>query len=213
MYLSLSILNSDLENIEEELKPLSLLFAIHMDIMDGKFVPETSFDEKIVERCTKSNSRCIIDTHLMVVDSENYFEKYKNAGSDYITFHYETGNVRENINKIHEMGLKAGVAINPDTDVKLIEEYLKEVDLVLVMSVYPGRGGQSFIETSVDKLKFLYEYKKNNDLHYMISVDGGINAKTYMMVKPYCDLAVTGSAVTKAEDEKKALETLTYLYY
>ena len=201
MFLDLSILNADLNNIESFLKPLKDMNAIiHMDIMDGVFVKQTSFDESIVKRSKDVSPTSVVDVHLMCVNPEKLFNKYKDAGADYITFHYETSNVKENIDRIHSLGLKAGLSINPDTDVKLLEPYLKDVDMVLVMSVYPGLGGQSFIRSSIEKVKFLKEYKQKNDLHYLINIDGGINLNTYLNIKPYCDLAVVGSAITKSDN-------------
>ena len=198
MIVDLSILNANLDNIEGFLKPLLAAPILHMDIMDGKFVKETSFDEKIVKRCALSSPRSIIDCHLMVENPIDLIDKYKDAGANYITFHYEVGRIKETIDLIHSKGLKAGISINPGTDVKVLEPYLKDVDMVLIMSVWPGRGGQSYIDSSTDKLKYLKEYKEKNNLHYLINVDGGINMNTYELVKPYADLAVVGSAITKA---------------
>ena len=211
MFLDISILNADLDNIERFLKPIKpWCFLIHMDIMDSIFVKQKSFDHEIVRRCKEETPLSIIDVHLMCVNPEKLFNLYKDAGADYITFHYETGNIKENIDKIHELGLKAGLSINPDTDVKVLIPYLACLDQVLVMSVFPGLGGQSFIESSIEKVKFLKEYKREHDLHYLINIDGGINMDTYKKVQPYCDLAVVGSAITKSDDYvKKYLEYLT----
>jgi len=203
MFVDISILNADLENIEKFLEPINDIKYIHMDIMDGKFVKETSFDEKIVKRCSNYLKDSIIDVHLMVEDPEKEFIKYKEAGADYITFHYEVGKIKERIDMIHSLGLKAGLSINPDTDVMLIKDYLKDLDEVLIMSVYPGRGGQKYIESSTDKLKFLKEYKISNNLNYLINVDGGINFDTIDNVINYIDLVVIGSAITKKENYKE----------
>lgn len=204
MFLDLSILNADLDNIESFLKPVIGINAVlHMDIMDGVFVKQTSFDETIVKRSKDASPTSVIDVHLMCVNPEKLFVKYKEAGADYITFHYETSNIKENIDRIHELGLKAGLSINPDTDVEVLVPYLKDVDMVLVMSVYPGLGGQSFMPNSIEKVKFLREYKEKNDLHYLINIDGGINMNTYQFIKPYCDLAVVGSAITKSNEYVK----------
>ena len=209
MFLDISILNADLNNIESFLKPIKPYCPlIHMDIMDGKFVKQTSFNENIVLRSKNECPLSVIDVHLMCEHPENLFQKYKDAGADYITFHYETGNIKENIDRIHSLGLKAGVSINPDTDVKVLIPYLKYLDLILVMSVYPGLGGQSFIESSVEKVKFLKEYKTKNNLNYLINIDGGINLDTYLKIKPYVDMAGVGSAITKSDNYPK-----TYLDY
>lgn len=197
MLLSLSILNTDLDKIEEFLSPIKFNPIIHMDIMDGKFVSNTSFDEKIVERCYNVSPRSIIETHLMVEKPELLFEKYKKAHSDYIIIHLETMNVGNNIKLIHELGMKAGLSIKPNTKVEDLVPYLDKIEEVLVMSVEPGKGGQEFMMDSINKLKFLKEYKIKNDLHYLINVDGGINDKTYKYVKEYSDIAVVGSYITK----------------
>ena len=204
MMVNLSILNSPKDNLKEYYSKFQMLPILHMDIMDGKFVPNTSFDERVVKESYLASPRSVIDVHLMVTDPENYFLKYKEAGADFITFHYETGKTDERIDMIHSLGLKAGLAINPETDVHVLDKYLDKLDLVLVMSVNPGAGGQAFIESSVDKVKHLKEYKTKNNLHYLISIDGGINMVTGQKIKPYCDLCVVGSAITKAEDYAKA---------
>ena len=212
MILSLSILNADLKNIESYLKPIPIIPVLHLDIMDSKFVTQSSFSSDIVRRCHEVLPGSILDCHLMCVNPENYFLEYKDAGCDYLVFHIETGNVKENIDKIHSLGLKAGLAINPETNYHLLEPFLKDIDEVLVMSVHPGLGGQSFIESSIEKLKFLKEYKIKNDLHYIINVDGGINLDTYMKVKPYTDLCVVGSAITKRENYKDEYMKYAYLF-
>ncbi|MBP5343071.1 ribulose-phosphate 3-epimerase [bacterium] len=212
MLVNLSILNADLNNIEDFLKPLLGIKIIHMDIMDGKFVKETSFDEKIVKRSKETLPNTIIDCHLMVENPIEKIQKYREAGADYFTFHYETGNITNTINEIHKSGMKAGISINPTTDVSSIVPYLDMLDLVLIMSVWPGRGGQSFIDSSVDKVKFLSDYRKENNLNYLISIDGGINLKTYSLIKPYCDLAVVGSAITKSSDYVKTYNEYVSLF-
>ena len=209
MFLDISILKANLDKIEEFIRPIKpWCFLIHMDIMDSIFVKQKSFDEEIVRRCKNESPLSIIDVHLMCVNPENLFNKYKDAGADYITFHYETGNIKENIDRIHSLGLKAGLSINPETDVEVLVPYLKDVDQILVMSVHPGLGGQSFIPSSIEKVKFLKKYKTSHDLHYLINIDGGINLETYTLVKEYSDMAVVGSAITKSDNYVK-----TYLEY
>jgi len=200
MILSLSILNADLDHLDEFFKPINYCPLIHMDIMDGKFVPETSFNEITVKKAYLINPRSIIDVHLMVENPDPLFELYKDSYADYITFHYEVGDVKRRIEKIHSLGIKAGISINPLTDVKVLEPFLSSVDYILVMSVYPGLGGQKYLDQATEKLRYLKDYKNNHHLHYLISVDGGINMDTYLKVKPYTDIAVVGSAITKAQD-------------
>ena len=212
MLVDLSILNAPLDKIEEYLYPLKGIKYLHMDIMDGIFVKETSFNEEIVKRSSDTLKDSIIDVHLMVQNPDPMFLSYKDAGARYITFHYEVGDIKRRIDYIHSLGLKAGLSINPDTDVSLLDEYLKDIDIVLVMSVYPGRGGQSYIESSTEKLRHLYEFRKNNNLSFLINVDGGINKDTYLKVKPYADLAVVGSAITKACDYLNAYNEYKELF-
>ncbi len=198
MIIDLSILNADLNNIEDFLDNGIAYPSIHMDIMDGIFVKELSFDENIVRRVSKIYKNSIINCHLMVQNPDPLFEKYKDAGASYIIFHLEIGNTLERIKKIKDLNIKVGLSINPDTDVEDLVPYLALIDQVLIMSVYPGRGGQKYIESSTGKLKFLKEYKEKNNLNYSINVDGGINEETYKHVKPYSDFAVIGSRLTKS---------------
>ena len=204
MLVSLSILNAPLDNLNEYFKPLVNAPVLHMDIMDGKFVENTSFGSDVVKKAYNASPRSIIDVHLMVENPDPLFSEYKEAGADYITFHYEVGDVKRRIDMIHSMGLKAGISINPSTDVHVLDSYLDDVDLILVMSVWPGKGGQKFIESSIEKVKYLKEYKTKNNKNYLISIDGGINLVTGQLVKNYCDLGVVGSAITMADNYVEA---------
>ncbi|MCB9498341.1 MAG: ribulose-phosphate 3-epimerase [Bacillales bacterium] len=206
MIVSLSILNLDLNHLEEALKHLRYAPLLHMDIMDGNFVENVSFDEKIVKRAAVANPCSVIDVHLMTVTPGLILEKYAEAGADYITFHLETGNINENIEKIHSLKVKAGLSIKPETDVKELIPYLSNLEYVLIMSVEPGKGGQSFMPSAIEKVKFLSEYKKEHNLHYVISIDGGINIETAGLVKDYVDIAVIGTAITKAADPVKVFK-------
>lgn len=204
MIVSLSILNADKEHLKEYFAPINFCPFIHMDIMDGKFVKETSFNEEVVERAYEANPRSVIDVHLMVDNPDPLIPIYEKAHADFLTFHYEVGDIARRIALIKTHNMKPGLSVNPDTDIKLIEPYLKDLSLVLVMSVWPGKGGQEFMMEAVHKLRYLMEYKKTHNLHYMISVDGGINLTNYQLVKPFTDIAVVGSAITKASDYAKA---------
>lgn len=203
MIIDLSILNADLNNIEDFLDNGIDYPSIHMDIMDGIFVKELSFDWNIVKRVSKIYKNSIINTHLMVQNPDPLFIKYKDAGASYIIFHLEIGNTLERIKKVRDLNIKVGLSINPDTNVEDLVPYLDLIDQVLIMSVYPGRGGQKYIESSTGKLKFLKEYKEKNNLNYIINVDGGINEETYKHVKPYSDFAVIGSRLTKSPKFKE----------
>ena len=204
MFTNISILNAPLDSLEEYFKKLPIVPTIHLDIMDGKFVPEKTFGSEVSRKVYEASPGSIIDAHLMVENPDDYFLDFKKAGADYITFHYEVGDIDRRIDEIHKLGLKAGLSIKPNTKVDVLVPYLHKLDLVLVMSVEPGWGGQKFIPESIDKVKFLKEYKTKNDLYYLISIDGGINLETGKLVKDYCDLAVVGSAITKAPNYVEA---------
>ena len=210
MKVSLSILTVDYFNIENHLTPiLDDLEYIHLDIMDGEFVPNISFGYSLVGSLKKKINK-VFDTHLMIKHPQNYIEQFVKAGSDYITFHVEADcNVEETINLIHSYGIKAGISIKPNTTVEEIEKHLPLVDMVLVMSVEPGFGGQKFMMNSIEKVKKLFELRKAKGYKYLINIDGGINADTISYVKDYLDLAVSGSYVLNASNPKENLKNLT----
>lgn len=209
MKVSLSILTADFANMEASLKEaLELTDYVHMDIMDGEFVPNISVGpafQKAIRRLTDKP----FDTHLMILHPQNYIKQFVDAGSQYITFHVEADcDVLKTIDLIHSFGIKAGISIKPKTEVLDIEKYLPYVDMVLVMSVEPGFGGQSFMESSIDKVKRLYELKKENNYSYLINIDGGIKDSTAPFISKYVDLAVSGSYVCNASNPKERLEIL-----
>ncbi len=209
MKVSLSVLNVDYMNAYECLKDIvDLVDYEHLDVMDGEFVPNISFGPDFVKSLKKVSKRPF-DTHLMIMHPQNYIDKFVDAGSDYITFHVEADcNPMEVINQIKAKGIKAGISIKPKTSVDAIKEYLPYLDMVLVMSVEPGFGGQSFMESSIDKVKELKELKDKYGYNYLINIDGGINNETGLKIAPYVDLAVVGSYLTKANDKKERLELL-----
>lgn len=209
MEISLSILSIDYSNIKEKLSPLlGELTYLHLDVMDGHFVPNLSFGPALVESLRKENN-LIFDTHLMVQRPQDFIEKFVKAGSAYITFHIEADcNPEELIEQIHSYGISAGIAIKPETAVETIEKYLPFVDMVLVMSVDPGFGGQKFLTQAMDKLKYLKKQKEEKGYSYLINVDGGINAEVLPSIKGDTDLAVSGSYVLKAECPLENLKKL-----
>lgn len=209
MKVSLSILTVDYYNVEKSLKDIiSNLDYIHMDVMDGVFVPNISFGYSFIGALNKKIDTTI-DTHLMIMNPDKYIEQFAKAGSDYITFHVEADcDIRKTIDLIHSYGIKAGISIKPKTNVSDILEYLPLVDMVLVMSVEPGFGGQSFMPNSIDKCKELKELKENNNYNYLINIDGGINDKTAPLISPYVDLAVSGSYICNNSNPKEALNKL-----
>lgn len=167
-----------IQNDKEKIRKLDLLSDyMHFDIMDGNFVSASTVSYEVM----KENTSEILkpkDIHLMVEDIYSYVDTYKELSPEFITFHYEaTDDVQSVIDYVKSLGIKPGISINPDTEVTVLNPYLDKIDLVLVMSVFPGKGGQEFINIS-DKLDYLNRYREINDLNYMIEVDGGINDMT-----------------------------------
>ena len=196
MKLSVSILGikDDIEKIKEIEK--SSADYIHLDIMDGKFV---SSKIDMFNRYNKT-----LDIHLMVNNVKEYIDKYKLLNPKYLTFHYEAvENPKEIIDYLHNLGIKAGISIKPETSIDSLYPYLEDIDLVLIMSVVPGKGGQKYIPSSTDKINKLYELKKEKKYNYEIEVDGGINNETIKYVGN-SDIVVVGSYITKSDnyDEK-----------
>jgi ribulose-phosphate 3-epimerase len=180
----------------------------HLDIMDGNFVPEISFGAKMAADL-RPLSRTIFDAHLMVNDPEAFIGKFARAGADYITFHFESStHVHRIIGSIKELGKKAGISLVPSTSVSVIEEILPFVDLVLVMTVNPGYGGQALIPQCLEKVKTLVRLREERGFPYLVSVDGGVNLDTVSAVREAgADVLVTGDAFFKAAD-KKAVASL-----
>ena len=212
MKVSLSVLNVDYMNAYESLKDIvDLVDYEHLDVMDGEFVPNISFGPDFVKSLKKVSKRPF-DTHLMIMHPQNYIDKFVDAGSDYITFHVEADcNPMDVINQIKAKGIKAGISIKPKTSVDEIKKYLPYLDMVLVMSVEPGFGGQSFMENSIDKVKKLKELKDKFGYNYLINIDGGINGNTAPLISKYVDLAVSGSYICNAENPKERIEVLKML--
>lgn len=202
MKLDLSILNLDYKNVERDLnKLIDILDYVHLDVMDGVFVNNISFGPDFI-KSIRSLTNKTFDTHLMIIDPIKYIKQFAEAGSNYITFHVEAASdVMETINLIKSYNVKPGISIKPNTKVEEIKKYLPYVDQVLVMSVEPGFGGQGFMPNSIDKIKELYNLRKENNYNYLINIDGGINDKTIELVKGYIDMAVVGSYITKASDK------------
>ncbi|MCM1130623.1 MAG: ribulose-phosphate 3-epimerase [Roseburia sp.] len=211
MEISLSILNINYNRIEDELKKYkNEIKILHLDIMDGHFVPNISFGSAVVKSIHKENN-FIYDTHLMISDPMKYIKDFVDAGSDYITFHLEAvSNVNEVIDYIHDFGVKAGLAIKPNTKVEEVLPYLSKLDLVLIMSVEPGFGGQKFMESSIEKAIKLKQQKEENKYSYLISIDGGINNETIQRVEPYLDLAVVGSYITASKNPLENIKLLKH---
>ena len=197
-----SILSADFSNLEQSVNRVNSCSFLHIDVMDGVFVPNISFGAMIQKAIRKKFPNHIFDTHLMIIDPIKYVKDFAEAGSDYLTFHIEAkSDIKETIDLIHSYGMKAGISIKPNTNPDVLIPYLNELDLVLVMSVEPGFGGQSFMPNSLDKIAWLYKYREEHNLKYLISVDGGINDKTYQLVLDKgTDIAVMGSFIFKQKN-------------
>ena len=203
-----SILSADFGNLEREIKMLDRSAAgwVHIDVMDGVFVPNISFGFPVMKAVRKATSK-VLDVHLMIVDPEKYVKRFAEAGADYVIFHHEAcADPRAAIAEIKVAGAKAGVSIKPATPVEEILDYLSELDLVLVMSVEPGFGGQSFMPASLDKVRALRQEIDERGYNCILEIDGGISAKNAREVfDAGVDVVVAGSSVFNAESPEQAI--------
>lgn len=197
-FLAPSVLSADFSNLKNDLRAVELGKAdfIHCDIMDGQFVPNLTFGPMIV-KAIKQSTTLPLDVHLMVNNPDHLFEDFVKAGADIITIHYEALiHHNRSIQKIKSFGIKAGVAINPSTPVHFLEELFEYVDLVLIMSVNPGFGGQKFIKSSLNKVKKIKDIKIQNNYNFLIEIDGGINKYNIKeCVDNGVDIVVAGAAI------------------
>lgn len=204
MKVSVSILNkqNDLVNTIKKINNSKASF-IHIDVLDNTYIDIKSFDISDfidIEKVKK------IDVHLMSNDVIKRVDEYKKISPEYIIFHYEVGNTLEYINYIKKNNIKVGLAINPETKIDDIKEYLNYIDLILVMGVNPGKSGQKYIDKVDEKIKLLYKLKK--DYNFLISVDGGINDITIKNIRDYIDIAVSGSYITNSDNYDNQIDKL-----
>ena len=211
--ISPSILSADFSQLGSEIRKLEKGGAdlIHVDVMDGHFVPNLTIGPPVIKNLRKY-TKLPFDVHLMISPVHEYIESYANAGADIITIHPEaTENLKETISLIKKFGKKVGVSLNPKTEIKTLIDEIDNIDLVLVMSVNPGFGGQKFMPEVLDKIKELKRIKDQNQYHYDIEVDGGINfSNSKIVLEAGADILVSGTTVFKENggDIKINIETL-----
>ena len=182
---------------------------LHVDVMDGGFVPNISFGQPVIKHIKKIAKKPL-DVHLMIVEPDKFFEDYKNCGADIITVHYEAcTHLHRSLSKIRQLGMKAGVVLNPHTPVCVLEDIIEMCDLVLLMSVNPGFGGQSFIENTYSKIKTLKQLIEKKNPNCLIEVDGGVNTANYKkLIEAGADVLVAGNAVFAAENPTETIKQL-----
>lgn len=209
-----SLLSADFSNLRGELEMINKSEAdwLHLDIMDGVFVPNISFGfpvlKYVAEYCTKP-----LDVHLMIVEPEKFLDRFKELGVSVFNVHYEACvHLNRTIYEIKERGMKAAVTLNPSTPVCMLRDVIVDLDMVLIMTVNPGFGGQKFIEHSIDKVRELRGLIEETGSKALIEVDGGVNFETApRLVKAGVDVLVSGSTVFKADNPQEAIRTLKHL--
>lgn len=194
-----SLLSANFYNLQNDLDILlkNNIKYLHLDVMDGNFVPNISFGIPVIKSLNKHKNNFIFDTHLMINEPHRYIDNFIDAGSDIITIHIEAeSEIIKTLNYIKQCNKKSAISINPENDIKTLYKYLEYVDMVLIMSVHPGFGGQKFIEDSLNKVKQLKNYIDNENLNIDIEIDGGININNIkQVIVAGCNIIVIGSSI------------------
>jgi ribulose-phosphate 3-epimerase len=206
-----SILSADFANLQSDIEMINQSEAdwFHVDVMDGVFVPNISFGFPVIT-AIKHHAKKPLDVHLMIVDPDRYLQQFKDAGAAILTVHYEAcTHLHRTIAAIHELGMKAGVAINPHTPVSVLEDILPQIDLVCIMSVNPGFGGQKFIENTYQKITNLRTLAKQLNTEVLIEIDGGVGHQNALaLIKAGADVLVAGNAVFGAQNPMEMISEL-----
>jgi ribulose-phosphate 3-epimerase len=208
-----SMLSADFGNLAQQVDMVNKSDAdlIHLDIMDGVFVPNISYGFPVVKAIAGTAAKPL-DAHLMIVDPDRYFDNFRELGVEYLSVHYEAcTHLHRSLQRIKNLGMKAGVALNPHTPAHLLSEIVNEADFILIMSVNPGFGGQSFIENTYRKMTKVKEIIKETGSKCLIEIDGGVNKDNApLLVKAGADILVAGNSVFGAPDPIKAIRDLKY---
>ena len=209
MQIAPSILSSDFARLAEEIESIKNCDMVHIDVMDGHFVPNLTFGAPVV-KCIRKYTELFFDCHLMISNPKKYAVDFAASGADLITFHYESDDdPKETIDEIKRLGCKVGISVKPKTPIEKIYPYLDMVDLVLIMSVEPGFGGQSFMPEVLDKVVKLKELKNKENKKYAIEIDGGIDDKTIILAKNAgVEVCVAGSYIFKQKDRIETIKKL-----
>lgn len=206
-----SVLSADFLNLGRDIEMINQSEAdwFHVDVMDGRFVPNISFGMSIIKQM-KSKAQKPLDVHLMIVEPEKYFEDFQKAGADVLTVHYEAStHLHRSLQAIKALGMKAGVSLNPHTPVHLLENIITDIDLVLIMSVNPGFGGQKFIPQALDKIRAVKKMITDAGANTMIEIDGGVTLDNAAeIIDAGCDVLVAGNTVFSSENPTETIKKL-----